>query len=93
MSVFDCLRNNRTLLRCIVYIIDAALVVLAALCSFTVLTWGARFEFLTCTAFWGWLIVNVALVLILFTGLGMYSVGFSSVGMPEAMREIGRAHV
>ena len=88
MSVFDCLRNNRTLLRCIVYIIDAALVVLAALCSFTVLTWGARFEFLTCTAFWGWLIVNVALVLILFTGLGMYSVGFSSVGMPEAMRVV-----
>ena len=86
MSITNWLRNHRTLLRCIVYFIDAALVVFSAICAFTFLTWGVEFSFLTNVAFWAWLAVNVAFVLLLFTALNMYSLSFSSVGMPEAMR-------
>ena len=88
MSISDLLRKNRTMLRCIVYIIDAILVVLSAFCAFTCITWGAKFGFLTSVPFWIWLAVNVAFVLLLFTALGMYTLSFSSVGMPEAMRVV-----
>ena len=88
MAIMDCLRKHRTLLRCIVYIIDAALVVLAALCAFTCITWGVEFHFLTHPSFWIWLAVNVTFVLLLFTVLSMYTLSFSSVGMPEAMRVV-----
>ena len=88
MSISDLLRKNRTMLRCIGYIIDAILVVLSAFCAFTCITWGAKFGFLTSVPFWIWLAVNVAFVLLLFTALGMYTLSFSSVGMPEAMRVV-----
>ena len=88
MSITDLLRKNRTMLRCIVYIIDALLVVLSAFCAFTCITWGAKFGFVTSLSFWIWLAVNVAFVLLLFTALGMYTLSFSSVGMPEAMRVV-----
>ena len=86
MSFIDRLGENRTLKRFIVYFIDALIVVLAAMCAFLFITWGADVQFLTSYAFWMWLTVNVVLVLLLFTALGMYSMSFSSVGMPEAMR-------
>ena len=86
MSILDCLRKHRTLFRFIVYSIDAIFVVLSALCAFTAMTWGVKFEFLSNAAFWVWLVANVVFVLLIFTALKMYSFSFSSVGMPEAMR-------
>ena len=88
MSMINRLRKHRTMLRFIVYLIDAALVVFSALCAFTFITWGAKFGFLSSVSFWVWLALNVAFVLLLFTGLKMYSFSFTSVGMPEAMRVV-----
>ena len=88
MSIFHCLRKHRNFLRCIVYCIDAMLVIFSALCAFTFITWGEKFGFLSNAAFWGWLALNVAFVLLLFTGLKMYSFSFTAVGMPEAMRVV-----
>ena len=86
MSITNWLRKHRTMLRFIIYFIDAALVIISALCAFTFITWGAKFEFLSNAAFWAWLAINVVMVLLIFTALSMYTLSFSSVGMPEAMR-------
>lgn len=88
MSIFGKMQKKRWVRRLSVYVIDAAIVLVAAFCSLLMMTWGADFRFIEHGAVWIWMCANVAFALALYTGLGMYSMGFSSVGMPEAMRVV-----
>ena len=50
------------------------------------ITWGANFDITTPVAVWA--ILNVVVTLITLVFLGLYTMGFSSVGMPEGIRVI-----
>ncbi|MBQ7948956.1 MAG: hypothetical protein IJ284_04255 [Clostridia bacterium] len=88
MSVWGKMQEKRWLMRLLVYIVDALIVFAAAFSALLLMTWGADFRFVEKTAVWVWIFANVVLALSLYTLMGMYSMGFSSVGMPEAMRVV-----
>ena len=88
MSIIDRLKKQHFLLRLFVYVLDALCIILAALCAFGFMSWGTGVNLLAGVPFWIWLAVNVVLILLWLTGMGMYSMNFSSVGMPEAMRVV-----
>jgi len=74
--------------RILVYILDALIICLASFGALWLITWGADFRFIGDPAVWGWVVANIVVALTLFTALGLYSMGFSSVGMPEVVRII-----
>ena len=59
MSIFGKMQKKRWVRRLSVYVIDAAIVLVAAFCSLLMMTWGADFRFIEHGAVWIWMCANV----------------------------------